>query len=198
MTGWRALRAAPRGRFLTSRMAQEGFEPSASLGLNESGLPVAYRAGQDTGSHRVSFESSGSEYPGWDSNPQAPGFKPGRSTDWRTWVSPPASPEAAVAFRGGSRGLELTSGLRRHLFSRQAPDPAGWLPTSRSHTSQFRGLESNQRPPRSERGVATNSNYPGVCRKAMFSKNLGVSTDSHILRALTRFVRVFADSAALC
>lgn len=25
-------------------MAQEGFEPSASLGLSESGLPVAYRA----------------------------------------------------------------------------------------------------------------------------------------------------------
>ena len=27
-----------------SPVAQEGFEPSASLGLNESGLPVAYRA----------------------------------------------------------------------------------------------------------------------------------------------------------
>ena len=28
------------------RMAQEGFEPSASLVLSESGLPVAYRAGE--------------------------------------------------------------------------------------------------------------------------------------------------------
>ena len=54
-------------------MAQEGFEPSASLVLSESGLPVAYRA----------------------------------------------------------------------VF-------------------QFRGLESNQRPPRSERGVATSSNHPAV------------------------------------
>ena len=43
LTGWRALRAAPRGHF-DSRMAQEGFEPSASLVLSESGLPVAYRA----------------------------------------------------------------------------------------------------------------------------------------------------------
>ena len=54
-------------------MAQEGFEPSASLVLSESGLPVAYRASE-----------------------------------------------------------------------------------------KFRGLESNQRPPRSERGVTTSSNYPGV------------------------------------
>jgi hypothetical protein len=54
-------------------MAQEGFEPSASLVLSESGLPVAYRA-----------------------------------------------------------------------------------------NAKFRGLESNQRPPRSERGVTTSSNYPGV------------------------------------
>ena len=57
----------------TFAVAQEGFEPSASLVLSESGLPVAYRA------------------------------KP-----------------------------------------------------------QFRGLESNQRPPRSERGVTTSSNCPGV------------------------------------
>jgi hypothetical protein len=31
-------------RAFTERMAQEGFEPSASLVLSESGLPVAYRA----------------------------------------------------------------------------------------------------------------------------------------------------------
>src|SRR5262249_33126736 len=34
------------------------------------------------------------QYPGWESNPQAPGFKPGRSATWRTWA----------AERGGSRG----------------------------------------------------------------------------------------------
>jgi hypothetical protein len=56
---------------LVLEVAQEGFEPSASLVLSESGLPVAYRA-------------------------------------------------------------------------------------------KFRGLESNQRPPRSERGVTTSSNCPGV------------------------------------
>ena len=60
-------------------MAQEGFEPSASLVLSESGLPVAYRAGRENAT-----------------------------------------------------------------------------------TPQFRGLESNQRPPRSERGVTTNRNCPGV------------------------------------
>ena len=56
-------------------------------------------------------------------------------------------------------GLEPTSGLRRHPFSRRGPHPAGWLPAI---VIQFRGLESNQRPPRSERGVTTSSNYPGV------------------------------------
>ena len=70
-------------------MAQEGFEPSASLVLSESGLPVAYRAKNTTNSH---------------------------------------------------------ANLRKSL-----------------HTAiHFRGLESNQRLPRSERGVTTSSNYPGV------------------------------------
>ena len=64
-------------------MAQEGVEPSASLVLGESGLPIAYRA-----------EMSCTQYPGWESNPQAPGFMPGRSAGWRTWA----------AERGGSRG----------------------------------------------------------------------------------------------
>ena len=41
-----APRAATRARSSAMRMAQEGFEPSASLGLNESGLPVAYRASE--------------------------------------------------------------------------------------------------------------------------------------------------------
>ena len=118
-------------------MAQEGVEPSASLVLGESGLPIAYRA-----------EMSCTQYPGWDSNPQAPGFKPGRSA-----VGVPGPFEAEAV------GLEPTSGSRRHLFSRQVPDPAGSLPVL---TPQFRGLESNQRPPRSERGVTTNRNCPGV------------------------------------
>ncbi len=104
LTGWRALRAAPRGRF-DSRMAQEGFEPSASLVLSESGLPVAYRADVCIDRTQGGIEPTGTR------------FKPGRST-----VGVPG-PEAEAV------GLEPTSGLRRHLFSRQAPDPAGWLPT---------------------------------------------------------------------
>ena len=89
-------------------MAQEGLEPSASLVLSESGLPIAYRAGT---------LALIDQYPGWDSNPQAPGFKPGRSA-----VGVPGPFEAEAV------GLEPTSGPSRHLFSRQAPDPAGWLP----------------------------------------------------------------------
>ena len=36
---------------------------------------------------------------------------------------------------------------------------------------KFRGLESNQRPPRSERGVTTNRNCPGVFRVSWFGPN---------------------------
>ena len=122
-------------------VAQEGFEPSASLVLSESGLPNC-------------LPSQCGHYSGRESNLRSPGFghrpKGGRGRCSRlTYLS--AKAEAV--------GLEPTSGQRRHPFSRRAPHPAGWLPFQ---SSQFRGPESNQRPPRSERGVTTSSNYPGV------------------------------------
>ena len=80
VTEWRALQAAPRRR---DPMAQEGFEPSASLVLSESGLPLPTEPKL----------ASMTQYPGWESNPQAPGFKPGRSA---VGVPGPS--------RGGSRG----------------------------------------------------------------------------------------------
>ena len=43
LTGRRALQAAPRGRVFL-QLAQVGLEPTASLVLSESGLPIAYRA----------------------------------------------------------------------------------------------------------------------------------------------------------
>ena len=39
----------------------------------------------------------------------------------------------AVDLEAEAVGLEPTSGLGRHLFSRQAPDPAGWLPSVLLH-----------------------------------------------------------------
>ena len=71
-------------------MAQEGLEPSASLGLSESGLPITYRA---------EIVAALTQCPGWESNPQAPGFKPGCST-----VGVPGPSEAEAV------GLEPTSG----------------------------------------------------------------------------------------
>jgi hypothetical protein len=71
-------------------MAQEGLEPSASLVLSESGLPIAYRAEN---------VAPMTQYPRWESNPQAPGFKPGRSA-----VGVPGPSEAEAV------GLEPTSG----------------------------------------------------------------------------------------
>lgn len=71
------------------------------------------------------------------------------------------SPESTIAPKAEAVGLEPTRGSCRDLFSKQAPHPAGWLP-SRLDRREFRGLESNQRPPRSERGVAPSSNYPGI------------------------------------
>lgn len=43
VTGWRALRTAPREDFM-NRIAQVGLEPTASLVLSQGGLPIAYRA----------------------------------------------------------------------------------------------------------------------------------------------------------
>jgi hypothetical protein len=78
------------------------------------------------------------------------GFKPGRSAGWRTWARRSGSrgtrtherPEAATCFQ--DRPLIRPDGFREGL------------------RPEFRGLDSNQRPPRSERGVTTVSNCPGV------------------------------------
>ena len=51
-------------------MAQVGVEPTASLVLNQGGLPVAYRAVVDL-----------HQYPEQGSNLQSLGFRPSRSTD---------------------------------------------------------------------------------------------------------------------
>ena len=91
-------------------MAQEGLEPSASLVLSESGLPIAYRAA-NTCTHRPSTQG-------------------GSRTHRHPGLSRAARPLAYLGpSRGGSRGTRTHKRLsRRHLFSRQAPDPAGWLP----------------------------------------------------------------------
>ena len=81
LTGWRALRTAPRGRGFV--VAQVGLEPTASLRPtfgrcpNQSGLPIAYRAGlcaqseirthKHSGLNRVALPVgvSGPSGPGW-------------------------------------------------------------------------------------------------------------------------------------
>src|SRR5690348_13077966 len=89
------------------------------------------------------------QYPGWDSNPQAPGFKPGRSA-----VGVPGRLLAEAV------GLEPTSGPRPPPAFKTGPS-TGRMASVRLEP-EFRGLDSNQRPPRSERGVTTDSNCPGV------------------------------------
>jgi hypothetical protein len=124
LTGWRAFQAAPRGP-IPGRMAQEGFEPSASLILSESGLPVAYRAvdlkrAATSGSQRTTQGGIRTHTHPSLSRAARPVGVPGLVKPAQS--RRPHSEAEAV-------GLEPTSGLRRHLFSRQAPDPAGWLPT---------------------------------------------------------------------
>src|SRR3954471_6143016 len=121
-------------------MAQEGLEPSASLVLGESGLPIAYRADNVV---------PVTQYPGWESNPQAPGFKTGRSA-----VGVPGRLSAEAV------GLEPTSGPRPPPVFKTGPS-SGRMASVKLEPD-FRGLDSNQRPPRSGRGVTTVSNCPGV------------------------------------
>ena len=122
-------------------MAQEGVEPSASLVLSESGLPIAYRA-ENRCTHRRSAQggSRTHKHPGLSQAAQPVGV-PGRV--------------AAEAV-----GLEPTSGPRPPPVFKTGPS-SGRMASVRLEP-EFRGLDSNQRPPRSERGVTTDSNCPGV------------------------------------
>lgn len=69
----------------------------------------------------------------------------------KPWDSNPQAARAATCFQ--DRPLIRPVGFRRVV-------PSGRI--------QFRGLESNQRPPRSERGVTTNGNCPGIRRDPNF------------------------------
>ena len=91
-------------------------------------------------------------------------------------------------------------GLHRRLFSRQVPHPAGCLP----FVDKLRELESNQRPPGSEPGVTTNSNYPAVFaeprqRVLIKARNLKHSVrESHPICELQRLAsRLRAGESAL-
>ncbi len=98
-------------REMHSPVARMGVEPTESPGLSRAALPVCVpcrrshlhlsfrrvRSADHAGRYTRSAERTLLDpihYPGWDSNPQSPGFKPGRSAGWRTWAS----------HRGGSRG----------------------------------------------------------------------------------------------
>ena len=104
-------------------MAQEGLEPSASLGLSESGLPIAYRAEN---------VAPMPQCPGWESNPQAPGFKPGRSAVGvpgrfeaeAVGLEPTSGHKAAACFQ--DRPLIRPDGFREGLN----PSSGGWNRTS--------------------------------------------------------------------
>ena len=114
-------------------VAQMGLEPTASLLLSQGGLPIAYRAVDEL-----------HQYPEQGSNLQSLGVRPSRSTDGvpgrvvsikvvPDGIEPsfPGCEPSVVAVgprdyvQAEAVRLELTSGLSRHLFSRQAPHPAG-------------------------------------------------------------------------
>jgi hypothetical protein len=104
VTGWRALRAALRGRV---SVAQVGIEPTASLVLSQGGLPVAYRA------MRV-------QCPEQESNLQTLGFKPSRSADWRIrarvipdGLEPPLPGCRPGVVAAGPRDYSFRSGSRK-------------------------------------------------------------------------------------
>ena len=123
LTGWRALQAAPRGQ-CSFAVAQVGVEPTASSGLSQGGLPIAYRAVQ---------------YPEQESNLQTPDPKSGRSplaylgvsspgwtrTTDRLLVRKPPLPLGHRTALAEAEGLEPPSRSRDRLFSRQRPHPAG-------------------------------------------------------------------------
>ena len=88
VTGRRALQAAPRGRFVSN----------GSGGTRTHSIP-----GQPFGSvpePRWSANLPTGPCPGQESNLQPPGFKPSRSSDWRTWASQWSRMESNHRFLG--------------------------------------------------------------------------------------------------
>jgi hypothetical protein len=140
------------GQFLASPI---GFEPTTFAVTGRRALRAAPRG-------RI-FECSS---PGWT-----------RTTD-RHFVRVLPSPlghrtrkmsnvESRISNRSGSRETRTRNGVIRTCFRDRfliRPDDFRYsrtgLPTR--PLEQFRGLESNQRPPGSEPGVTTSSNCPGI------------------------------------
>ena len=149
------------------RIAQVGFEPTASLSLNQGGLPIAYRANV-----RVCPEQ--------ESNLQTRGFKPSRSADWRIrarvvpdGLEPPLPGCRPGVVAAGPRDYEVDSSgvapelptceagvfllddkpiceaeaVRLELTSGCSPPPVfktGSSSGRMTSVSRLRGLESNQ------------------------------------------------------
>ncbi len=106
-------------------VAQEGFEPSASLVLSESGLPVAYRA---ISVHTHSDAQGGSRthtHPGL-SRVARPVGVPGRSRERKPWDSNPQAARAATWFQ--DRFLIRPVGFRKPIEA--AISSGGWNRTS--------------------------------------------------------------------
>ncbi len=128
LTGWRALRAAPRGR----------VDPSGSGGIRTLSIS---RSGREWSAgclpSQACFEPRRRDCPGWDSNPQAPGFKPGRSAGWRTRTG---HSDRSFASSGG---WNRTSGLRvqsaASLPAATAPDHRRFVGFDTSGHHQVRG-----------------------------------------------------------
>ena len=119
MTGWRAPLAAPRGH-LDCQWLRRDLEPF-SISRSEREWSASCLPSRVTMADFAPPGRSGSQYPGWDSNPHRPILRP---------AGLPV-PVPGPLRRGGSRGTRTHTRYRRYLFSRQAPHPAGWLPFDR-------------------------------------------------------------------
>jgi hypothetical protein len=135
-----------------------------------------------------------SRYPRRDSNPQSPGFKPGRSASWRTRATLPLAFQSNPIQSGGrNRTCGLLGQNQASLPTATAPERKPWdsnpqtvSPATRFRDGllvrpvdfrlkrlQFRGQESNLRPPGSEPGVTTSSNCPGIASHTLLTLACG-------------------------
>ena len=151
----------PRCSALIEQASPIGFEPTTSTVTGWRALLAALRG-------RVVCWC-----PEQESNLQTHGFKPSRSADWR--IRAQVVPDGLEPPLPGCRPGVVAAGPRDYPFGAEAvglePTTVLSAPVFKTGSSsgrmtsvlhiQFRGLESNQRPPGSEPGVTTSSNCPG-------------------------------------
>jgi hypothetical protein len=136
--GGGVLSGRRRGRREPLAMTRVGVEPTGRPGLSRAAFPVCVPCRlRSLPAPSMGFEPTASTLTGWRALRTAPrghGLRScgpgGIRTPSLLFLRQMALPVSLPGREAEAVGLEPTSGVSRHPFSRRAPHPAGWLPSN--------------------------------------------------------------------